>query len=313
MSAPIVAVRITNSATYSRSRNYRSAGHHRLAQPTLCAKTFKKLSSDDALAVMSSAETTTPTGSSGNSRTLGSSSNGCTTRTTTTTTTPASSSQPKSRDTTREASWPWVLFYIHLNILGVYGIFVLFSHTSAITLVFTAFLTLCGILGATAGAHRLWAHKTYHASTLLRFILMLCQTMAGQYQRRLTRVADTYRELKPPRVSPNATVTGITCSTCAYPGIPGTLDGVPKATAVTICGEARTSSGRVHRRRAVGEPPWTASGRARVRQLEEAEVKKEKKEGAEVCSRNRKVDIAGELRSTTGPRRRSEEKGQISP
>lgn len=168
MSAPIVAVRITNSATYSRSRNYRSADHHRLAQLTLSVKvcktrrsraktcfrfyqlaavcdiyfgisllfsqTFKKLSSDDALAVMSSAETTTPTGSSETLR--GSSSNGCTTETTTTTT-PASSSQPKSRDTTREASWPWVLFYIHLNILGVYGIFVLFSHTSAITLVFS--------------------------------------------------------------------------------------------------------------------------------------------------------------------------------
>lgn len=172
MSAPIVTALITNSATYSRSRNYRSAGHHRLAQPTLSAKvcktrrrraktcfrlyqltagcvifilefrfffsqTFKNLSSNDALAVMSSAETTMTTGSSGNSETLGSSSNGCTTETTTTTTNPASSSQPKSRDTTREASWPWVLFYIHLNILGVYGIFVLFSHTSAITFAFS--------------------------------------------------------------------------------------------------------------------------------------------------------------------------------
>lgn len=249
MSAPIVTVLITNSATYSRSRNYRSAGHHRLAQLTLSAKvcktrrsraktcfrfyqlaavcdiyfgipllfsqTFKKLNSDDALTVMSSAETTTPTGSSGNSETLGSSSNGCTTETITTTTTPASSSQPKSRDTTREASWPWVLFYIHLNILGVYGIFVLFSHTSAITLVFSkrvesfnkfviinlyttlfstaAFLTLCGILGATAGAHRLWAHKTYQASTLLRFVLMLCQTMAGQVSKMRHRFSTFFK------------------------------------------------------------------------------------------------------------------------
>ncbi|XP_058453885.1 acyl-CoA Delta-9 desaturase-like [Malaya genurostris] len=90
------------------------------------------------------------------------------------------SSVSSSRDTKREASWPSVLFYIHLNILGVYGIFVLFSHTSAITFVFTSFLTLCGILGVTAGAHRLWAHKAYQASTFLRFTLMLFQTMAGQ-------------------------------------------------------------------------------------------------------------------------------------
>lgn len=117
-------------------------------------------------------------------------------------TTPSEGSRDESssRDNKREASWPSVLFYIHLNILGVYGIFVLFSHTSAITFIFSeyddvmtkksfdlkqfsfsaSFLTLCGILGATAGAHRLWAHKCYQASTFLRFSLMLCQTLAGQ-------------------------------------------------------------------------------------------------------------------------------------
>ncbi|XP_055587406.1 acyl-CoA Delta-9 desaturase [Uranotaenia lowii] len=95
-------------------------------------------------------------------------------------TSPKHGATPRSPDQIREASWPSVLFYIHLNILGIYGILVLFSHTSAITFVFTSFLTLCGILGVTAGAHRLWAHKAYQASPMLRFILMLCQTMAGQ-------------------------------------------------------------------------------------------------------------------------------------
>lgn len=41
-------------------------------------------------------------------------------------------------------------------------------------------LTICGILGVTAGAHRLWTHRTYTASTSLRFILMIFQTLAGQ-------------------------------------------------------------------------------------------------------------------------------------
>lgn len=41
-------------------------------------------------------------------------------------------------------------------------------------------LSICGILGVTAGAHRLWAHKSYTASTGLRFLLMIFQTMAGQ-------------------------------------------------------------------------------------------------------------------------------------
>lgn len=39
-------------------------------------------------------------------------------------------------DNKREASWPWVLFFIHLNILGLYGIVVLFTNTRLITILF---------------------------------------------------------------------------------------------------------------------------------------------------------------------------------
>lgn len=42
----------------------------------------------------------------------------------------------KSADTLREASWPSVLFFIHLNILGLYGIVVLFTSTKFITIAF---------------------------------------------------------------------------------------------------------------------------------------------------------------------------------
>lgn len=40
------------------------------------------------------------------------------------------------QDCKREASWPSVLFYIHLNILGLYGILILFTHTKLITIAF---------------------------------------------------------------------------------------------------------------------------------------------------------------------------------
>lgn len=40
-------------------------------------------------------------------------------------------------------------------------------------------LVLLGVLGVTAGAHRLWAHQSYKASTRLRVFLMLCQTLVG--------------------------------------------------------------------------------------------------------------------------------------
>lgn len=82
--------------------------------------------------------------------------------------------------TKRDASWPSVLFYIHLNILGLYGVTVLFTNAYLTTVIFTALLSFIGIIGVTCGAHRLWAHKTYEASTTLRLFLMLCHTMAGQ-------------------------------------------------------------------------------------------------------------------------------------
>lgn len=39
----------------------------------------------------------------------------------------------------REISWPMVLFYIHLNILGLYGAYILFTNTKLLTIVFCKF------------------------------------------------------------------------------------------------------------------------------------------------------------------------------
>lgn len=35
-------------------------------------------------------------------------------------------------------------------------------------------------MGITAGAHRLWAHKTYSATTPFQVLLMLCNSMSNQ-------------------------------------------------------------------------------------------------------------------------------------
>lgn len=37
-----------------------------------------------------------------------------------------------------------------------------------------------GLVGITAGAHRLWTHKSYKAKWPMRVILMICQTIAFQ-------------------------------------------------------------------------------------------------------------------------------------
>lgn len=49
---------------------------------------------------------------------------------------PSATQEWSPKDLKREASWPSVLFYIHLNILGLYGIMVLFTHTSLMTVGF---------------------------------------------------------------------------------------------------------------------------------------------------------------------------------
>lgn len=49
---------------------------------------------------------------------------------------PAEEKEWSAKDQKREVSWPSVLFYIHLNILGFYGIIVLFTHTSLLTVGF---------------------------------------------------------------------------------------------------------------------------------------------------------------------------------
>lgn len=111
----------------------------------------------------------------------------------------ATDTDEKQLSAKRDASWPSVLFYIHLNILGLYGIMVLFTNAYLTTVIFTAFLSLIGVIGVTCGAHRLWAHHTYQANAYLKFFLMICQTMAGQVSRilailSLTRHLDIVRQ-----------------------------------------------------------------------------------------------------------------------
>nr|AID66660.1 desaturase [Agrotis segetum] len=79
----------------------------------------------------------------------------------------------------RDANWPAVLFFIHIHLLSLYGTWLLIFEAKLMTIIFFVALTSVAILGMTTGAHRLWAHGAYKASTGLRIALMLCQTLAG--------------------------------------------------------------------------------------------------------------------------------------
>ncbi|XP_041984720.1 acyl-CoA Delta-9 desaturase [Aricia agestis] len=79
----------------------------------------------------------------------------------------------------REANWPAVLFYIHVHLLSIYGLWLLFVEAKILTIMFLITLVAFANLGITTGAHRLWAHYTYTASKELKIALMIFQTLAG--------------------------------------------------------------------------------------------------------------------------------------
>lgn len=80
----------------------------------------------------------------------------------------------------QQANWFMVYYisFIHLGAcFGLYSIYTYFSFP--LVLLFLLFYFLSG-LGITAGAHRLWAHRSYKAHWSIRFFLMLCNSMSNQ-------------------------------------------------------------------------------------------------------------------------------------
>ncbi|XP_043273756.1 acyl-CoA Delta-9 desaturase [Venturia canescens] len=79
----------------------------------------------------------------------------------------------------REFKWMTVLWYIHLNVLALYGAFILLTQAKWLTVFFTFFIIFLSNMGMTLGAHRLWAHRSYEAQGHVRLLLMLAQTLTG--------------------------------------------------------------------------------------------------------------------------------------
>jgi len=76
--------------------------------------------------------------------------------------------------------WRNILLFLYLHLAAVYGLWLMLTSAQIITGVFAmAMYTISG-LGITAGAHRLWAHRSYKAKWPLRVILMLFNTVAFQ-------------------------------------------------------------------------------------------------------------------------------------
>ncbi|XP_050508794.1 acyl-CoA Delta(11) desaturase-like isoform X1 [Diabrotica virgifera virgifera] len=76
---------------------------------------------------------------------------------------------------------PNIIVYIIMHSITIYGICRLFCADFKLSgILFSTVYGMMGSLGVTAGAHRLWAHRTYKAKLPLRIVLMLLQTLALQ-------------------------------------------------------------------------------------------------------------------------------------
>ncbi|XP_072400192.1 acyl-CoA Delta-9 desaturase-like isoform X2 [Diabrotica undecimpunctata] len=80
-----------------------------------------------------------------------------------------------------EIVWRNVLAFVLLHGVGTYGIYcMLLGRVKIFTIAFNILFAVFAGLGVTAGAHRLWAHRTYKAKFPLRLLLAFFHTAALQ-------------------------------------------------------------------------------------------------------------------------------------
>lgn len=76
--------------------------------------------------------------------------------------------------------WRNIILFAYLHLAAVYGLWLMLTSASWTTGFFAMFMYSLSGLGITAGAHRLWAHRSYKAKWPLRVILALFNTIAFQ-------------------------------------------------------------------------------------------------------------------------------------
>jgi len=75
--------------------------------------------------------------------------------------------------------WRNVIWFAILHLAAIYGLYLL-PFARVYTWIFTIFIYWVSATGITAGAHRLWTHRSYHAKLPLRIFLALCNSTAFQ-------------------------------------------------------------------------------------------------------------------------------------
>ncbi len=76
--------------------------------------------------------------------------------------------------------WRNIAAFAYVHIAALYGFYLLFTSAKIYTILFAMVLYSISVLGITAGAHRLWAHRSYKAKLPLRLLLIVFNTIAFQ-------------------------------------------------------------------------------------------------------------------------------------
>lgn len=76
--------------------------------------------------------------------------------------------------------WRNVFLFFFLHVGAFYGMIVVLFNCSLASWLYGVLLCFMNGLGVTAGAHRLWAHRSYKAKLPLRIFLAFCNTLAVQ-------------------------------------------------------------------------------------------------------------------------------------
>lgn len=76
--------------------------------------------------------------------------------------------------------WPNVFWFSLLHVASVYGLYLTFTQTKILTILFAIFVYNVSLFGITAGVHRLWSHKAYKANLAFKIILAFCNSIAYQ-------------------------------------------------------------------------------------------------------------------------------------
>lgn len=88
--------------------------------------------------------------------------------------------EPQKTKYERRIVWRNVIIFSYLHLAAIYGLYLVFTSAKWTTVLFAFSLYLSSGLGVTAGAHRLWAHRSYKAKWPLELFLMLMNTLAFQ-------------------------------------------------------------------------------------------------------------------------------------